>query len=206
MIKSPHKNSKIHFRENKSTAEVLKIRRNEIIIFQYTFHIYCTEIYKESTFIKSSIFSSMCGLENKRDIIIFYFCTLRPSFLSSFIKVSLRLLHRSYQAHCFNKKERIWPYLSQISSEANYQETHKITQNLKKRKGKAKYQFFNDFAYICTEYLCQPKQASEQTALLTLYLHLGCIPQVKCFAIFLHFFQVSLCCSPSEGYLYICFL
>lgn len=123
MIKSPHKYSQIHFRENKSTAEVLKIRRNEIIIFQYTFHIYCTEIYKESTFIKSSIFSSMCGLENKRDIIISYFCTLRPSFLSSFIKVSLRLLHRSYQAHCFNKKERIWPYFRSVQKQTTQKPT-----------------------------------------------------------------------------------
>lgn len=37
MIKSPHRSSQIHFREKR---EVLKIRRNKIIGFQYTFQYF----------------------------------------------------------------------------------------------------------------------------------------------------------------------
>lgn len=73
-IKKPLRSSQTHFRENKSTAEVLKIRRSRIIWFQYNFNIYSTEIHKSSRFIKSSIFSSMCSLEDKRNVITFSCC------------------------------------------------------------------------------------------------------------------------------------
>lgn len=141
---------------------------------------------------KSSFFSSVCSLEDKRNVITSHRCPLRSSFLSCLIKVTLSLSpNRIVQ---IRKREE--GNTSQDSSEVKTQKknTNKTTRNLNTATitPTRKTQIFistavlifhthKKIACIRTEYLCLQKQASEQAALYAPYVHAECTPRVTGF-------------------------